>query len=174
MTSGKYLNKGVIVLDAAEIGHVIRETTDKIIVFEKNEARYDIPIHEIQQVGASVLIGINLSDIDDRYKVERKEPLPPGRNEPWHYEAAAHIDPAAYEGKYATSLFNKRVRAKNDHLGHVMKGTSNKIIVFCYSSIRHDIPKYHIIAVGRNVILILTFLRYTSTKLTETRRCLLL
>jgi hypothetical protein len=175
LTTGKYLNKVVKALDAADIGHVVRETTDKIVVFEKNEARYDIPIHEIQQVGANVLIGLHLSDIEDRYKVEPKEPLPLGRNEPWHYEAAAHIDLAAYEGKYATSLFNKRVRAKNeDHLGHVMKGTSNKIIVFCYSSIRYDIPKYHIIAVGRNVILILTFLRYTSTKLTETQLCLLL
>jgi len=76
LTSGNYLNKGVIVLDAADIGHVIRETTDKIIVFEKNEARYDIPIHEVQQVGANVLIGLHLSDIEDRYKVERKEPLP--------------------------------------------------------------------------------------------------
>jgi sporulation protein YlmC with PRC-barrel domain len=74
---GKYLNKVVKALDAADIGRVVRETRDKIVVFEKNEARYDIPIHEIQQVGANVLIGLHLSDIEDRYKVEPKEPLPP-------------------------------------------------------------------------------------------------
>jgi hypothetical protein len=32
MTSGKYFNKGVKALDAADIGHVVRETPDKIVV----------------------------------------------------------------------------------------------------------------------------------------------
>ena len=32
MTSGKYFNKGVKTLDAADIGHVVRETPDKIVV----------------------------------------------------------------------------------------------------------------------------------------------
>jgi hypothetical protein len=31
-TSGKYFNKGVKALDAADIGHVVRETPDKIVV----------------------------------------------------------------------------------------------------------------------------------------------
>jgi hypothetical protein len=33
MTSGKYFNKGVKALDAPDIGHVVRETPDKIVVF---------------------------------------------------------------------------------------------------------------------------------------------
>ena len=32
MTSGKFFNKGVKALDAVDIGHVVRETPDKIVV----------------------------------------------------------------------------------------------------------------------------------------------
>ncbi len=32
MSSGKYFIKGVKALDAADIGHVVRETPDKIVV----------------------------------------------------------------------------------------------------------------------------------------------
>jgi class 3 adenylate cyclase/sporulation protein YlmC with PRC-barrel domain len=157
LTSGKYFNKGVKALDAADLGHVVRETTNKIIVFGKKGERYDIPIHEIQQVGANVLIGLSLSDIVDQYEVKRGDPMPQGRKEPWPSEVST-IDLAAYEGKYPTSLFNKGVRANNeDDLGHIMKETKNKIIVFGYSNTRYDIPKYHIIAVGRNVILDIDF-----------------
>jgi hypothetical protein len=42
LTSGKYFNKGVKALDAADVGHVVRETTDKIIVFGKKGERFDI------------------------------------------------------------------------------------------------------------------------------------
>ena len=38
-----------------------------------------------------------------------------------------------------------------------MKGTKDKIVVFGYSNQRFDIPKSHIIAVGRNVILDINF-----------------
>ena len=82
MTSGKYFNKGVKALDDADIGHVVRETTDKIIVFGKKGERYDIPIQAIQQVGANVLIGLYQAEIVSRYKVERKRPMPPSRKEP--------------------------------------------------------------------------------------------
>jgi adenylate cyclase len=157
LTSGKYFNKGVKALDAADVGHVVRETTDKIIVFGKKGERFDIPIDEIQQVGANVLIGLHLSDLVVRYKVGLKEPMSPGRKEPWPSEAVG-IDLATYEGKYPTSLFNKGVRAINeDDLGHIMKETNDKIIVFGYSNTRYDIPKDHIIAVGRNVIVDIDF-----------------
>jgi len=117
LTSGKYFNKGVKALDDADIGHVVRETTDKIIVFGKKGERFDIPIDEIEQVGANVLIGLYHADIVGRYRIERKRPIPPGRKEPWPSEAAS-IDLATYEGKYPTSLFNKGVRANNeDDLG---------------------------------------------------------
>ena len=56
MVSGKYFNRGVKTLDNPDIGHVVRETPDKIIVFGEKGKRYDIPISEIKQVGANVLI----------------------------------------------------------------------------------------------------------------------
>ena len=40
MTSGKYFNKGVKALDAPDIGHVVRETPDKIVVFGGGDERY--------------------------------------------------------------------------------------------------------------------------------------
>ena len=48
MVSGKYFNKGVKALDEPNLGHVVRETPDKIVVFGGKNRRYDIPISEIQ------------------------------------------------------------------------------------------------------------------------------
>jgi hypothetical protein len=48
LVSGKYFNKGVKSLDDPDLGHVIRETLDKIMVFHTQNRRYDIPISEIQ------------------------------------------------------------------------------------------------------------------------------
>jgi hypothetical protein len=79
VTSGKYFTKGVKALDAVDVGHVVKEITDKIIVSGKKGERYDIPIREIQQVGANVLVGLHMSDIINRFMVNREEPLPPSR-----------------------------------------------------------------------------------------------
>jgi adenylate cyclase len=88
-----------------------------------------------------------------KYKVNRKEPLPTSRKDPWT-SPASNIDLGTYEKEYPKSLFNKGVRAKNeDDVGHVMKETDDKIVVFGQSNYRFDIPKSHIIAAGRNVIL---------------------
>jgi hypothetical protein len=46
MTSGKYFNR-VKALDAADIGHIVRETPDKIIVFGGGDERYNIPISNL-------------------------------------------------------------------------------------------------------------------------------
>lgn len=68
------------------------------------------------------------------------------------------VDLASYEGKYPNSLFNKGVRAKNeDDVGHVMKETQDKIVVFGTSNNRYDIPKSEIYQVGMNVILKIDF-----------------
>ena len=91
MTSGKYFNRGVKALDSPDIGYVVRETPDKIIVFGGGDERFDIPISEVQQVGANVLIGLKVYDIVRKYKVSRKEPLPTSRQDPWS-SAASHID----------------------------------------------------------------------------------
>jgi sporulation protein YlmC with PRC-barrel domain len=69
MTSGKYFNRGVKALDSPDIGHVVRETPDKIIVFGGGDERFDIPISEVQQVGANVLIGLKVYDIVRKYIV---------------------------------------------------------------------------------------------------------
>jgi sporulation protein YlmC with PRC-barrel domain len=135
----------------------VRETPDKIVVFGGGDERYDIPISEIQQVGANVLIGLKMYDIVTKYKVSREEPLPTSRKDPWS-SPDSDIDLGTYEKEYPKSLFNKGVRAKNeDDVGHVMKETNDKIVVFGQSNYRFDIPKSHIIAVGRNVILDMDF-----------------
>lgn len=152
MTSGKYFNKGVKALDSPDIGHVVRETPDKIVVFGGGHERYDIPISEIQQVGANVLIGRNLSEIASKFSVNRNDPLPTSRKDPW--QSDNQTDLGTYEGRYPNSLFNKGVRTENeDDLGFVAKETPDKIIVFGYSNDRYDIPKSEIIAVGMNVII---------------------
>lgn len=156
MTSGRYFNRGVKSLDSSDLGFVVRETPDMIVVFGRKNERYDIPIKEIQQVGANVLIGLNFADIQ-KYSVSRDVPLPSGRQDPWQVNDK-QVDLAAYEGKYPNTLFNKGVRAKNeDHVGHVMKETSEKIVVFGESNKRFDIPKSQIYQVGMNVVLKIEF-----------------
>ncbi len=157
MVSGKYFNKGVMALDAPHIGHVVRETDDKIVVFGGWSERYDIPISEIQTTGRNVLIGLNFRDIAKKYKVDRDAPLPTTRPiNPWTFEK--DVDLATYEGKYPNSLFNKGVRTNDEeHIGHVMKETDDKIVVFGHHNYRFDVPKSKIIAVGRNVILDMTY-----------------
>lgn len=156
MTSGKYFNKGVKALDEPNVGYVVRETPDKIIVFGGKNKRYDIPIKEIQQVGANVLIGLNYADLG-RYAVPRDTPLPAGREDPWG-GSDNRVDLASYEGKYPNTLFNKGVRAKNsDHVGHVMKETNDKIVIFGEDNRRFDVSKSEIHQVGMNVILKIDF-----------------
>lgn len=144
-------------LDIPHIGHVVRETDDKIVVFGDGKERYDIPVSEIQTTGRNVLIGLTFHEIMKKYRVAREEPLPTSRPvNPWTYEK--DVDLATFEGKYPRSLFNKGVRAKNeDHVGHVMKETDEKIVVFGDHNFRYDIPKSKIIAAGRNLILDMDF-----------------
>jgi len=152
MTSGRYFNKGVKTLDEPNVGFVARETPDKIVIFGERNERYDVPITEIQQVGANVLLGLKKSELQ-KYAVPRSSALPTSRKDPWE-EHVEHIDLASYEGKYPNSLFNKGVRAKNeDDVGHVFKETSDKIVVFGQYNRRYDIPKSEIYQVGMNVIL---------------------
>jgi hypothetical protein len=48
-------------------------------------------------------------------------------------------------------LFKKGVRVLNeDHIGHVMKETDDKIVIFGDSNYRFDVPKSKIKEVGRN------------------------
>jgi len=47
-------------LNSPYIGHVARETDDKIVVFGEKNDRYDFPKSEIQTTGRNVLIGLKL------------------------------------------------------------------------------------------------------------------
>jgi len=77
MTLGNYLNKAVLALETPRIGYVVRETEDKIIIYNGIMDRYDIPKSEIQNTGSrNVLIGLPLYGIVQKYKVNREDPLP--------------------------------------------------------------------------------------------------
>src|SRR2546421_5791455 len=162
MSSGKYFNRGVMALDSPYIGHVVRETFDKIVVFGEGNDRYDIPKSKIQTTGRNVLIGLNFYEIAKRYKVNRQEPLP--TTVPLeHWTQGKNIDLASYERKYPKGLFNKGVRVLNeDHVGHVMKEIGDKVVIFGDYNYRFDVPKSRIKEVGRNVILNMDFSELAS------------
>jgi hypothetical protein len=152
MASGKYFNKGVKALDAPHVGHVVRETADKIVVFGQGDDRYDIPKSKIRFAAANVLIDMQFFEIVKKYKVSREEPLPTD-SVPAGADVSQSVDLATYEGRYPKSLFNKGVRTQDEeHLDHVMMEVSNKIVVYGHYDWRFDIPKSKIVAVGRNVI----------------------
>jgi adenylate cyclase len=157
MTAGKYFNRGVMALDSPYIGHVVRETYDKIVVFGEANDRYDIPKSEIQTIGRNVLVGLNIHEIANKYKINREDPLP--TSVPLeHWTQGENLDLATYERKYPKALFNKGVRVLNeDHVGHVMKETDERIVIFGDYNYRFDVPKSKIKEVGRNVILNIDF-----------------
>ena len=153
MTTGKYFNRGTMALDAPYIGHVIRETADKIVVFGERNDRYDIPKSEIQMTGRNVLVGLKIDEIAKKYKMKYDDPLPTTIPIE-HWTQGENLDLATYERKYPKGLFNKGVRVLNeDHVGHVMKETADKIVVFGSFGYRFDVSKSKIKEVGRNVIL---------------------
>lgn len=152
MVSGQYFNKGVKALNSPDVGHVVRETEDKVIVFGEANTRYDIPKSAIKFVSGNVLVDMSITDIVQKYKVNRDAPIPETAED--SAEKAGDADLATYEKKYPKSFFNKGVRSKNeDNVGHVTKETDSTIVVFGERDIRYDIPKSKIIAVGRNIIL---------------------
>jgi sporulation protein YlmC with PRC-barrel domain len=153
LTAGKYFNRAVMTLDAPHLGFVVRETPDKIVVFGEKNERFDIPISDIQHVSKNVLIGLNRADIEKKYKVPRDAPLPTGKYvDPWGSDG--QVDLTEYMRRYGKTLFNKGVRLENeDHVGHVMKETDDKIVIFGEHNNRFDVPKSYIRFVGRNVIL---------------------
>ena len=154
MPTGRYFNKGVMALDAPHIGYVVRETTDKIVVFGEGDDRYDIPKSAIRFASRNVLIDLPFYEIVRKYKVRRDEPLPMDETHVHIVDIPEPVNLATYEGRYPKSLFNKGVRTQDEeHIGHVMKETDDKIVVWGHYDWRFDVPKSKIIAVGRNVIL---------------------
>jgi hypothetical protein len=157
MTSGRFFNRGVMTLDVPHIGYVVRETEDKIIVFGQGNDRYDIPKSVIQMTSRNVLIGLTFSEVVKKYRAIREEPLPTSLpSEEWIQ--GMNLDLATYERKYPKSLFNKGVRIENeDSIGHIMRETDDKIVIFGSYDYRFDVPKLKIKEVGRNVILSLDY-----------------
>ena len=153
MALANYFNKGVMALDTPHIGWVVRETADTIVVFGEGDDRYDIPKSVIRFASRNVLIDMPFYEIVRKYKASRDAPLPTGRAVPiWNLNR--DVDLATYEGKYPNSLFNKGVRTQDEeHVGHVMKETPDKIVIWGHYDWRFDVPKEKIVAVGRNVIL---------------------
>lgn len=152
MASGKYFNKGVKALDAPDVGHVVREAEDSIIVFGAGDDRYDIPKSAIKFAAGNVLIDLPFHEIVRKYKVSRDNPLPSSKKDPW--TTAGDVDLATYEKQYPKSLFNKGVRTRDEeHVGHVMRETDDMLVIWGHYDWRFDVPKSKIIAVGRNVIL---------------------
>lgn len=152
MVSGKYFNKGVKALDVPDVGHVVREADDTLVVFGRGDDRYDIPKKEIRFAAANVLVNLPFHEIARKYRVSRDAPLPSTKSDPWN--TPGDVDLATYEKKYPKSLFNKGVRSQDEeHLGHVMKETDDRLVVWGHYDWRFDIPKEKVIAVGRNVII---------------------
>jgi adenylate cyclase len=75
MTSGKYFNKGVRARNEDDLGHVMKETNDKIIVFGYSNTRYDIPKYHVSAVGRSIKLNIDFPEIY-KYQVNRNSRLP--------------------------------------------------------------------------------------------------
>jgi hypothetical protein len=66
-----------VALDTPHIGHVVRETYDKIVVFGDHDYRYDIPKSKIIAVGRNVILDMDFPEIF-KYKVDIDAPLPTG------------------------------------------------------------------------------------------------
>jgi hypothetical protein len=71
----------------------------------------DIPVSEIQTTGRNVLIGLNMSDIINKYKIPREAPLPTHRKVPWP-TPDTNIDLATYEKKYPNRYLIKELEQK--------------------------------------------------------------
>src|ERR671926_372232 len=94
MTTGKYFNRGVMALDSPYIGHVIKETADKIVIFGDYNYRFDVPKSEIKEVGRNVILNMDISELASNYKVDKNAPLPTG-------EPVEKINDDAYPEAYS-------------------------------------------------------------------------
>jgi hypothetical protein len=59
------------------VGHVMKETDDKIVVFGESNYRFDIPKSMIIAAGRNVIVDIDFPEIY-KYQVDKNAPLPTG------------------------------------------------------------------------------------------------
>src|SRR5919197_363511 len=78
MTTGKFFNRGVMALDSPYVGHVMKETGDKMVIFGDYNYRFDVPKSKIKEVGRNVILNMDFSELATKYKVDRNAPLPTG------------------------------------------------------------------------------------------------
>ncbi len=68
-------SKGVRMQNEDHLGHVTKETEDKMMVFGSSNNRFDIPKSEIYQVGTNVILKIDFPEIF-KYQVDNSTSLP--------------------------------------------------------------------------------------------------
>ena len=68
-------NKGVRTQDEEHVGHVMKETGDKVVIWGHYDWRFDVPKSKIIAVGRNVILGMDYNDVF-KYKVDRDAPLP--------------------------------------------------------------------------------------------------
>jgi hypothetical protein len=78
MASGKYFNKGVMALDAPHIGHVMKETDDKIVLFGDYNYRFDVSKSRIYELGRNVVLDMDFPELMMKYKVDKNASLSTG------------------------------------------------------------------------------------------------
>lgn len=149
-----YFYREVMSLDCPMIGHVVRETEDKIVVFGLGDDRYDILKTEIQSDSSvRIMIGLPLYEIARRYKRSRRESLPRSRKDP---DDARPLSSKGEEEQPAKSLSNKSVVTMDkEHVGHIISETKDKIVVFGHYMYRFDIPKSEIHSINTKNIVVL-------------------
>jgi len=69
------LSKGVTILNEGFVGYIMKETTDKIVVFGDYVQRFDIPKSKIYEVGSNVILNLNVTEFLT-YEVNNYTSLP--------------------------------------------------------------------------------------------------
>ena len=68
-------SKGVKILNEDFVGFIMKETTDKIVVFGNYVQRYDIPKSKTYEVGDNIILNMNIKEFES-YEVDNYASLP--------------------------------------------------------------------------------------------------
>ena len=68
-------SKGVKILNEDFVGFIMKETTDKIVVFGNYVQRYDIPKSKTYEVGDNIILNMNIKEFKS-YEVDNYASLP--------------------------------------------------------------------------------------------------
>ncbi len=73
----RYFNKGADALDSPHVGHMMKQTDDKIVIWAHYNWRFHVPKSKIIAVGRNVILGMDYPDVF-KYRGEMDRPLPTG------------------------------------------------------------------------------------------------